>query len=261
MQRIKIPIPLISDLVDGFPKGGVIVIAGVPGVGKSVFINQTIINCLNRKDYAVFYIAIDTPIEEFLEFIKDRGIDVETILGNRLYIVNGFIVELRSLSRSKVYPVVNPMKPLETLDVLYELLSKARDKENVLIIDSINEFLMRNEPGLAIDFIKGLKLICKKTNSICIASLHLGIQGLEQLYSSIEYLVDGYIEVGFDKKLEELGIPLRRLRVRKMRNTSHELQWIPFTITREGKIEIVDIKKIISTIRANLAELKSLSIE
>ncbi len=257
---VKLPIPLISDIVEGFPPGGLIVFAGYPGIGKSVFINTALVNSL-KEGYGCVYVAIDSSVDEVVDILSDKGVSVgELVDRGCLKFVDGFSIELHSIAGSIPYTRISALKPIETLDTIYNSLDTLSCKKKLLVIDSLNEFLMRNEPGIAIDFVKGLKLIGRKTCSICLVSLHLGIPGLEQLYSSIEYLSDGFIEMGFDPRLEELGIPLRRLRVKKMRGAGHELQWIPFTIARGGRIEVVDIKQVISSVRASLAELKGLSV-
>ncbi len=261
VELISLPIPLVSSVVEGFPRGGLIVLAGYPGIGKSVFINTTLANALG-EGFGCVYVAIDSSVEEIIDDLSERGVDVDSLLSsNRLRFIDGFSIELHAIVRTLSYTRVSILKPVETLDTLYNSLETLDADKKLLVIDSLNEFLMRNEPGIAIDFVKGLKLIGRKTGCISLVTLHLGIPGLEQLYSSIEYLSDGYIEMSFDPRLEELGIPLRRLRVKKMRSASHELQWIPYTIAKGGRIEVVDIKQIISSVRASLAELKSLSLD
>ncbi len=216
----KLPVPLVSDLVDGFPIGGLIIFAGVAGAGKSVFVNNTLINSL-RQGYRVVYVTLDNTVDKIFEILRRNNIEpVEAINSGRLYVINGFSVEVRGFKPGIDVPSTNPLKPIESLSTIYMVLSEIKDERTLVILYSITEFLMRNEPGIALDFIKGLKLILRKYCAIGLATLHLGIEGLEQVYGSIEYISDDYIEMYFDPTLEQLGIPLRRLRVKKLKHSA-----------------------------------------
>ncbi len=260
MDRVKLGIPIVDEFVDeGFPLGSLVVFAGPPGIGKSVFIVHAVIGALN-KDWRVIYITFDDEPEDILSVLESFSKDVLVhVSSNRLVLIDGFTVPISGLSGSS-WVKVSPTNPLDSLTTIHNIIRESGVEVGklLIVVDSLNEIVLRNEAGLVLDFVKGLRGICKRYKALGLVSLHTGIPGLEQLYHAIEYLSDGVIELGFDPSLEQLGIPLRRLRIVKVKATSHSLEWIPYTILRDGKISLVDVKKIMSNIRQALSELQGM---
>ncbi len=259
MELTKLGIPVFDDLVEGVRKGSMIVFAGPPGIGKSVFVRYAVLNTVTSGE-GVTYVAFDDDPEEILvELANASGMKLDDIRG-KVVILDGFSVTLPGLEEYKATRI-DPMNPIEALNTIHNVLKLLASKIKLLVIDSINEIILRNEPGIVLDFVKGLKSLCKRYCIVSILVLHTGIPGLEQIYSAVEYISDSFVEMGFDPSLEQLGIPLRRLRVRKLKGAFHTLDWIPYTIGRNGKIMVVDIKKIMDNVRTALAELKTLTTE
>ncbi len=260
MDRVKLGIPIVDEFVDdGLPLGSLMVFAGPPGIGKSVFIVHAVIGALGRG-WKVIYITFDDEPEDVLSILGlfDRSVS-EHVRNGRLVLVDGFTVPISGLSGSS-WIKVSPTNPLDSLTTIHNIIRETSIEAGrlLIVVDSLNEIVLRNEAGLVLDFVKGLRGICKRYKALGLVSLHTGIPGLEQLYHAIEYLSDGVVELGFDPSLEQLGIPLRRLRIVKVKATSHSLEWIPYTILRDGKISLVDVKKIMSNIRQALSELQGM---
>ncbi len=252
-------IPVFDNLVEGVRKGSLIVFAGPPGIGKSVFIRYAVLNVLSNSGKVVYIVFDEDPTGVLADLTSAKNISIDEIK-NRVLVLDGFLVRVPGLEESE-YTAVDPMNPIEALNTMYNVVKPHASEIKLLVIDSINEIILRNEPGIVLDFIKGLKGLCKRYNIISVIVLHTGIPGLDQIYSAMEYLSDSFVEMGFDPSLEQLGIPLRRLRVRKLKGASHSLDWVPYTIGKGGKIMVVDIKKIMESVRTALAELKTLTTE
>ncbi len=252
-------IPVFDNLVEGVRKGSLIVFAGPPGIGKSVFIRYAVLNVLSNSGKVVYIVFDEDPTGVLADLASAKNISIDEIK-NRVLVLDGFLVRVPGLEESE-YTAVDPMNPIEALNTMYNVVKPHASEIKLLVIDSINEIILRNEPGIVLDFIKGLKGLCKRYNIISVIVLHTGIPGLDQIYSAMEYLSDSFVEMGFDPSLEQLGIPLRRLRVRKLKGASHSLDWVPYTIGKGGKIMVVDIKKIMESVRTALAELKTLTTE
>ena len=252
-------IPVFDNLVEGVRKGSLIVFAGPPGIGKSVFIRYAVLNVLSNSGKVVYIVFDEDPTGVLADLASAKNISIDEIK-NRVLVLGGFLVRVPGLEESE-YTAVDPMNPIEALNTMYNVVKPHASEIKLLVIDSINEIILRNEPGIVLDFIKGLKGLCKRYNIISVIVLHTGIPGLDQIYSAMEYLSDSFVEMGFDPSLEQLGIPLRRLRVRKLKGASHSLDWVPYTIGKGGKIMVVDIKKIMESVRTALAELKTLTTE
>ncbi len=259
MSLIKLGIPVFDGLVEGVRRGSMIVFAGPPGIGKSVFVRYAVLNVLSSSGKVVYIAFDEDPGEVIAELESAGGIEPSSVR-DRVLVLDGFSVRLPGLEEAG-YTVVDPMNLIEALNTIYNAVKTYASEVKLLVIDSINEIILRNEPGIVLDFIKGLKALSKRYGIISIIVLHSGIPGLEQIYSTIEYVSDSFVEMGFDPSLEQLGIPLRRLRVRKLKGASHSLDWVPYTIGKGGKIMVVDIKKIMESVRTALAELKTLTTE
>ncbi len=259
MELIKLGIPVFDDLVEGVRKGSMIVFAGPPGIGKSVFIRHAVLNAISSNSRVLYVVFDDEPNEVLSELSMQSNMNLDG-LEKKVIVLDGFSITLPGLEGYK-WARVDPMNPIEALNSIYNTIKPFGSTVRLLVMDSINEIILRNEPGIVLDFVKGLKSICKRYGIVSILVLHTGIPGLEQMYSAIEYISDSFVEMGFDPSLEQLGVPLRRLRVRKLKGASHTLDWVPYTIGKNGKIMIVDIKKIMESVRTALAELKTLTAE
>ncbi len=259
MSIAKLGIPVFDDLVEGVRRGSMIVFAGPPGIGKSVFIRYAVLKALSSNGRVVYIVFDEDPTEVLVELASIGNMELNSIR-ERVLVLDGFSVKLPGLEEFE-HTIIDPMNPIEALNTIYNIIKPHASEIKLLVIDSINEIILRNEPGIVLDFIKGLKGLCKRYGTTSIIVLHTGIPGLEQIYSAIEYISDSFVEMGFDPSLEQLGIPLRRLRVRKLKGASHSLDWVPYTIGRGGKIMVVDIKKIMESVRTALAELKTLTTE
>ena len=259
MELIKLGIPVFDDLVEGVRKGSMIVFAGPPGIGKSVFVRHAVLSTVTGGGRVAYIVFDDDPEDILVELANASGMELDNIRG-KVVVLDGFSATLPGLEEYGVTRI-DPMNPIEALNTIHNVLKPMASEVKLLIIDSINEIILRNEPGIVLDFVKGLKSLCKRYSIVSILVLHTGIPGLEQIYSAVEYISDSFVEMGFDPSLEQLGIPLRRLRVRKLKGASHILDWIPYTIGKNGKIMVVDIKKIMDSVRTALAELKTLTSE
>jgi len=258
LERMKLGIPVVDDLAEGFPRGSLIVFAGPPGIGKSVFIHHAILSMLSRG-WRILYIAFDDEPNDVIRSLELFSNKIyKYIEEKKLVFIDGFSVPISGLRENK-WVKISPTNPLDSLNTIHNVIRElgVHDlKDLLIVVDSLNEIVLRNEAGLILDFLKGLRGICKKYRAIALVSLHTGIPGLEQLYFAVEYLSDGVVEFGFDPSLEQLGIPLRRLRVVKIKATSHSLEWIPYTILKDGKITMVDIKRIMSSVKQALSEIQ-----
>lgn len=83
---------------------------------------------------------------------------------------------------------------------------------------------------------------------------HVTTEDIDNLLNSIEYVFDGVIEMEFDENMANLGIPVRRLRVKRMKGVSHSMSWYYFTTAR-GTIVPVDINEIRNMLKNTLESL------
>lgn len=226
-EPVRLGIGIVDSLLPrGVLPGTLITMMGPPGIGKSYFTMMVVRHALGRGRPA-FFVSLDDVVQSEPE----KG----------FYAIAGFktpIPMLEGRFSANVNPE-NPRQAIETITLLVKRIAEERNVDGgVLVIDSINTILIAAETFVAFDFIRGVKALCRNYGLLGIIDMHTGIPGFEQLEAIVSYMVDGVVEMGFDPQLEELGFPLRRLRVRRMRGVPHRLQWVPFTISDEGPVAI-----------------------
>lgn len=263
--RIKFGISVLDyGFTAGIPLGSLILFSGPPGVGKSVFLYTTIKSFLTRGS-KVLLVCFDDDPRGVMTALKRLGVDIERyIKDNSIGIIDGFYHPLRgSIQQGEgVLAVVNPSDLNEVIEKIKLSIEKMglKDGNGILAIDSLNELIMRNDVISVIDFVKALRAEAKYRDILILSTLHLGMINVENLIFALEYVSDAVVEFGLDPNLEQLGIPLRRLRVKKARGVPHSLQWIPYTITDEG-ISLVDIEELRSKLRSIISKLKEVGKE
>jgi KaiC/GvpD/RAD55 family RecA-like ATPase len=236
------------DLIDSLlPRGvlpdSLIAVIGPPGLGKS-FITRKIVEGFLAEGGPVFYVSLDDVVYAR----EDEG----------FYVINGFKTSI-PLPNNAFTASINPENPGRALETISNIVaSRTGGRRGLIVVDSINTILVASDPFVALDFIRGLKALCRKHGLLGLVTLHTGIPGFEQLEAIITYMVDGVIEMEYDPNLEEMGIPLRRIRIRRMRGVPHSLQWVPFTITDEGPVP-VDVSSLLEKISKALSIRRSSS--
>ncbi len=227
MSNIRLGVPLLDSLLpQGVPEGSLIVILGPPGIGKSHLAGIIRSKYLSQGS-PVFHVSLD---------------DVPPNISDENFVaINGFKTNVPGIMRGS-WVEIDPEHPDRALETIASTISSFHERKGarggLLMIDSVNTILLESEAFIALDFIRGIKALAKSMNMLGVATMHSGIPGFEQLEAIITYMVDGIIELEYDPSLEELGIPLRRMRIRRMRSTPHSLQWIPFTFTDEGPVPV-----------------------
>lgn len=136
------------------------------------------------------------------------------------------------------------------------MIREYKISKGLLVIDSLNEIMTKSDPSRVLDFIKGLRLIAKQHEMIGVVAIHTKIPGFEQLEEMLKFTLDGIIELSFDESFAQVGIPLRRIRIVRVKNAPHSLSWVPFTISQRT-IMPVDIKELMEHLRKMVAELRA----
>ena len=230
-------IPIIDDLLpQGIPVGSVIGVMGIPGTGKTILISISIKQVLKRNE-PVIYIALDDDPHTVISELESVGINTIKAIDNRLLMIIDCYSSLGVSARLQ-YPdfirkaVVSSADPAKPPDILDKLLTIFRDfniSNGLLVIDSLNEIMAKSDPSRVLDFVKGFKLIARKYDMLGIVAIHTKIPGFEQLEEMLKFTLDGIIELGIDESFAQMGIPLRRLRITRIKNAPHSLTWIPYT--------------------------------
>lgn len=252
--------PLNVALPVGIPYSSLSLILGPGGVGKSVMMANLSWNFLKSEGNTVVHVTFDDSPDALLSLYGFFGWDVSKyVREGRFKIVDCFSFRLGSF-RKPVDGVVRELEVKELSSLVYAIsdaVSSARGS-GLILIDSLNELVLKFEVSQFVDFIKTLRAIVGKgLGNIILATMHITTDTFQEVVNYIEYLVDGIVETRINPTLLEYGIPVKELMVRKMRGVPTNPIWIPYVISDSG-ISAVDMQKLAKILQKKAQEVETL---
>ena len=233
MERVVTGIPGFDKIVGGgIPKRNVVLLAGGPGTGKSIFGQQYIYNGLLRGEPAVLVVLEEHPVQVRVSMAQ-FGWDIAKFEEEgKLAVVDAFTAGIGEAAKREKYVVRAPDDFMALVDVLREAI---RDVHAVrAVVDSVTTLYI-TKPALARGIVLQLKKILSGMG--CTSLLISQVSVTERGFGGpgVEHAADGIIRLDLD----EIGGELKRsIIVWKMRGTSHSMKRHPFHITNKG-IEIL----------------------
>lgn len=221
----------------GYPEGGVHIVSGPPGSGKSLLGMHFLMEG-SKKGEVGLYISLEEEERSLLKAMRGLGIGVEDeMIKEKLMIID--LTEMRestdvgswmALSPSEAdLPQVMSFKPIELLlKNIFEMNEPKR-----VVIDSIVAI------GLSYDnlsvFRKDLFIFCKFLRRMGVTSVLLTESddetGLMTRYKTEAFVGDSFLTIGNENVQGELR---RSLTIRKMRFTDHDTAQHPLFIGKGG---------------------------
>jgi len=258
VERVGLGIdPLDLALPEGVLRSSTVAIIGSAGTGKSVIVANIAYNFLRRGEEVV-YVTLDDSPEALIEMLKSFNWEVDEFLSKGLLtIIDGFSFRLGGLRR-RVEGVVKEVDLSDLSRVLYVMNEVLEERgvsgRGLVVVDSINELMFRFELTQILEFVRSVRAVISKGRKVLtLVTLHTTTDSLRELAAHLEYLIDGVVDTRIEPSLQEIGIPLKQLMVRKMRGVPTNPLWIPYVITPEG-IRAVDQSKLAALIKSRLKE-------
>ena len=241
MELLKCEV--LSDLIEGFPFGYMILIRGDLGMGKTLLVKLLARSILSN--YPLLYVAFDDNPESLINDFKE--------FSDRFFIIDGFTLsDQRRAKLPNVVDVITELDPSQLINKVGQAVYSRRVRG--LIIDSINDLLINVDPRGLIAMLKQLKTLSRNSDLITFIVAHVTTEDIDNLLNTVEYVFDGVVEIEFDENMASLGIPVRRLRIKRMKGMSHSMNWLYFT-TAKGTIVPIDISEVRSMLKNVLESL------
>ncbi len=244
---------------DGMPRNSMVILHGQGGTGKSVFLATLAYNRLQAGE-PVLFVTLDDDPQSLVQLFLSFGWRLEEYVAKNCFrVIDCFTYRVKSRGSQPdyVYRVVNPMEANDLIEALTSAMNDmGMNDRGAVFIDSLNELLSISEITTALETVKMIRAIASKTRDVPVfATLHTGIESLQEILFTLEYTVDGIIEFRYDPNLYQLGMPVKQLQVRKLRGTQHSSASIPYSVTSEG-IRPVDQKKLAEFLKGIQPALK-----
>lgn len=225
MERVKTYIKNLDEKIEGgFPKPSIIMILGPPGSGKTTFCDQFIYNGLERGEAALYITFYATPTE-----IKSRmerfGWRIESKI---IVFIDVYSWKAGGEVVSKY--AIRQLTDLNEFNIkVSEAIREYKDKNlQRCTIDSISQLFLYVPTDLALRFTSVLSGKLKLNDITSILVVEAGMHTQATL-NSLNTLTDGCIELSYSETLQK-----RIMRVVRMANTKHKLDWFGFEITDKG---------------------------
>ena len=230
VDRIPSGVKGLDDLLKGgVPERSVVLVTGPPGSGKSTLGLEMVGNILQRGGGAVYACTSDTP-EGVVNRMRLHGFPAED--NKRLKIIDCFSWRYGRQSEN----AIRSLTDLNGLSLMVKSsLSELEGlREAVLVIDSLSDFLMyaeKNSVYKVLQIISGE--VKKKKGRIGLVMLEEGMHEPD-VTNTVSYIADGVIQMRTDGTK-------RLLRILKMTETSHTLEWVEYQI--KGGAEIICVRE------------------
>lgn len=232
---------LLYILPEGIPRNSLVILYGRGGSAKSVLLAEIAKDIIGAGE-PLFYVSIDDDPATVVLQLEQFGLSVEEAYTKGLFnIIDGFSYLVKG-KRGKLHPaVVDEIDP-RNVDILLNTIIKHLDSRGVqgngaVIIDSLNEVLLSLDPIKLIEFIKMLRASIAKTRKVLtVATLHTSIKDFKEYLYTIDYMVDGIIELkGISSAIAmQIPFPVKQVAIRKMKGVFHRIGWTLFSIDRSG---------------------------
>ncbi|WP_456321622.1 ATPase domain-containing protein [Palaeococcus sp. (in: euryarchaeotes)] len=213
-------------LKDGFPDGSLILVAGEPGAGKTIFSGTFLYNGAKKFGEKGVYVSLAETKSEFYESMRQLGMDFEELENKGLF----KFIDLVTVSKETID---------KEIGLLIEEIAKFQPKR--VVIDSISVFaqvLGAEKTRIFLHTVLGRFIKAYNSTALLIAEKPVGAEKIG--YGIEEFVVDGVVILRY----ESFGEVTRRvMEIQKMRRRSVEKSQYEYVITQKG-IEFLVIPEL-----------------
>jgi KaiC/GvpD/RAD55 family RecA-like ATPase len=228
-QRVSTGVTGLDEMLGGgYPQGGIILVSGGPGSGKTINSLQYTASALTRGE-PVVYVNLEEPMDNKKGYAKSFGWDLDEAEAN------GMLISLDFILSSTVDGIVEPKNRktgITELSLESEIIeSVAEINAKHVVLDPLNS-IMINARGNEIRYLVH-KLFETIRDQDCTALItYEGVFDGTNFYSEM-FLSDGVIALVKDQRDFEI---IKTIRIDKMRGIDFDDQPRRYTISNNGMV-------------------------
>ncbi len=228
IERCPTGIDELDDILNGgFPRGAVILIAGHPGAGKTLFAAKFLYEGIKKYGEPGLYLSLAEDRKDFMRYTKQIGMDFEELEkeGRFKFVGLPIVADADAIAHVVERLVDNAVSigakrvVVDGLSALTQILGPARTRS-----------LLHSTIG------KGLKALSATT--VLIADMPYGTSTVGAAVE--EFVVDGVMVFRYERAR---GGTRRVMEIRKMRGTQVPVVEIPFMIVPSTVIKLLTVEK------------------
>ncbi|RLG06730.1 MAG: hypothetical protein DRN59_02515 [Thaumarchaeota archaeon] len=217
---VKTGIEGLDEIIEGFPRGGLIVVSGAPGTGKTVFAASFIYNGIVRYGEPGVYGSMIEDERRFYEYMLRFGMDFEKLRDRGLF----RYVALPTLLEPGIPSIANAL-----LEAVEEIGARR------LVIDSYTAIsqMFKSEGEARVFLHTVLSKIVRELNCTTIIIKEMKTGDMGQGYSHEDFIAEGVIHLRTHRLEDKLA---RELTIVKLRGSELRNPDVCFTLYRGFKV-------------------------
>jgi len=230
VKRVKTGIPGMDEILNGgFPKRNVVLLAGGPGTGKTIFGMQYLWAGISQYDEPGIYVALEEHPVQVRINMEQFGWDVRSYEENgKFAIVDGFTAGIGEAAKREKYVVRAPDDVQALVDVIRAAIRDIGAER--VVVDSVTTLYL-TKPVVARNTVLQIKKVLSGMGCTAILVSQVSVTDRGFGGPGVEHAADGIIRLDLEEIKGELQ---RSLIVWKMRGTAHSMRRHPFEITSNG---------------------------
>jgi len=230
LKRVKTGIPGMDEILNGgFPKRNVVLLAGGPGTGKTIFGMQYLWAGISQYDEPGIYVALEEHPVQVRINMEQFGWDVRKYEEEgKFAIVDGFTAGVGEAAKREKYVVRAPDDVQSLVDVIRTAIRDIGAER--VVVDSVTTLYL-TKPVVARNTVLQIKKVLSGMGCTAILVSQVSVTDRGFGGPGVEHAADGIIRLDLEEIKGELQ---RSLIVWKMRGTAHSMRRHPFEITNEG---------------------------
>ncbi|MFX1576232.1 MAG: ATPase domain-containing protein [Promethearchaeota archaeon] len=243
-EKTKSGIPGLDEaLHGGFPEGAVILVSGGPGTGKSILMNQFLVEGAKKFKEPGVLVSMEESIPSTIRNMKQFGWDLQNLIDKGLI---AMVDASPMIQNERV--VLKPEHPVLgreefTMESLLSLIHREirRIKAKRVAIDSISTLTLQHKDLFRIrhDLLNMVRSL-RMSQATCLVAVESPSDDSVGRFDVEGFLMDGVIML---KLMSQGTIRIRTIEIGKMRGTSHQMNPLLLIIGDEG-IKVSDLPPI-----------------